>query len=186
MTEAVAITANAANANAATTANDTAHPGRRTATVRRAPRRDPPFDDELPRPRLHLVRGREQVLPFPLAEPSAPPARRPDLPDPIGWTRRLLLGLTETAAGRRPLNQVATLLSPAVSRGVGADFERVASAGQVHWLHRARVRTIRLDEPADGVAELAVTVQDGARVRALALRLEARHGRWRCTRLQIG
>jgi hypothetical protein len=41
-------------------------------------------------------------------------------------------------------------------------------------------------ERADGVAELNATVLADRRVRAVALRLEARDGRWCCTRLQLG
>jgi hypothetical protein len=58
--------------------------------------------------------------------------------------------------------------------------------GVPHWLHRAGVRSVRVSEPADGVAELCATVETGRRVRALAMRLEEHHGRWCCTRLQLG
>lgn len=157
--------------------------------VRPAPPRDPPFDDELPAfapaPGPH-----DQRLPFevaPVRPVWRPIPRRPSgLPDPGQWGRRLLVGLIETAAGRRPLAQLAALLSPSVSRGLGADFERAAQLGERHWLHRASVRSLRATEPADGVAEISATVQAGARVRAVALRLESYHGRWRCTRLQLG
>jgi hypothetical protein len=94
--------------------------------------------------------------------------------------------MIETAAGRRPLHQLAALLSPSVSKGLGADFERAAQGGRAHWLHRASVRSVRVSEPAEGVAELCATVETGRRVRAIAMRLEAHHGRWRCTRLQLG
>jgi hypothetical protein len=94
--------------------------------------------------------------------------------------------MIETAAGQRPLHQLAAMLSPSVTSGLGRDFERAASSGRRHWLHRAAVRSVRACEPAEGVAELCATVQVGPRVRAVALRLEAHHGRWRCTRLQLG
>jgi hypothetical protein len=48
------------------------------------------------------------------------------------------------------------------------------------------VRSLRVTQPADQVAELSATLQCGPRVRAVALRLEVRHGRWRCTRLEMG
>ncbi len=79
--------------------------------------------------------------------------------DPSAWGRRLLIGMIETAAGRRPLHQLAAMLSPSVSRGIGADFERAAGQGSAHWLHRAGVRSVRAAEPADGVAELCATVE---------------------------
>ena len=168
---------------------DAPAPAKRIPTVVPAPRREPPFDDELPTPWLHVVRAGHRELPFPesaaqLTETAT--TRRSDLPDPTAWTRRLLIGLTEVAAGRRPLNQVAALLNPSVARGLGGDFERAAARGARHWLHRANVRNVHVTEPRDGVAELAATLQAGGRVRAIALRLEARHGHWRCTRMQIG
>jgi hypothetical protein len=152
-----------------------------------APRREPPFDDELQCPALRLVPGIDRELPFPTPPRSADVdvAVRADLPEPSSWARRLLLGLAEAAAGRRPLNQVSALLSPSVCRGLGEDFALAARRGGPHWLHRAVVRTVHVSEPCDGVAELAATVQAGRRIHAVALRLEARHGRWRCTRLQM-
>jgi hypothetical protein len=157
--------------------------------VRPAPRREPPFDDELtdsPPPYSRYDRR----LPFAVVTP--PPTWRPrpvrpsGLPEPDAWGRRLLVGMIETAAGRRPLHQLAALLSPSIGRGLGSDFERAAAQGHPHWLHRASVRSVRAAEPAEGVAELCATLEVGRRVRAVAMRLESHHGRWRCTRLQLG
>jgi hypothetical protein len=162
----------------------------RTVLLLPAPHREPPFDDEVPR-HLHVVGALDQQLPFDRAAartplPIASPAARAGWPDPGGWGRRLLVGLIETAGGRRPLNQLAGLMSRSVAGGVGADFERCAQLGQRHWTHAATVRTVRVSEPADGVAELSATVGVGPRVRAVAMRLEIHGGRWRCTRLQLG
>jgi hypothetical protein len=158
--------------------------------VRPAPRREPPFDDEVADP-LPRHGPRDLRLPFELV-PIRPiawrprPARPSGLPDPAPWGRRLLVGMVETAAGRRPLHQLSALLSPSVNRGLGADFERAATQGKPHWLHRATVKSVRVSQPADGVAELCATVETGRRVRAIAMRLEEHRGRWRCTRLQLG
>jgi hypothetical protein len=153
--------------------------------IRPAPRREPPFDDELHDGRLHRAPF-DRVLPF--ERSSDPrvwlPRPRPasTLPDPVPWGRRLLIGVIETAGGRRPLQQLAAMLSPGVATGLAADFERAAP----HWTHAAVVRSVHASEPAEGVAELSATVLAGRRVHAVALRLEARDGRWRCTRLQLG
>jgi hypothetical protein len=163
----------------------------RPITVRPAPRREPPFDDELPLRHLYAVGPLDQPLPF------DPPARRDrtvialaphraNLPDPAMWGRRLLVGIIETAGGRRPLQQLAALLSRSVAIGLGADFERAAQSRHRHWTHAATIRSVRACEPAEGIAELSATMQVGTRVRAIALRLEADDGRWRCTRLQLG
>lgn len=161
-------------------------------TVRPAPRREPPFDDEAGARHLHLVGRLDRPLPFQSSPPppwgggAAPVRVSAPLPDPRRWTRRLLTGIFETAAGRRPLQQLAAMLSPSVGYGLGADFEKAARAGQRHWSHAARVRSIRATQPADGVAEICATIQVGDRVRAVALRVEEHRGRWRCTRLQLG
>jgi hypothetical protein len=94
--------------------------------------------------------------------------------------------MIETASGRRPLHQLSALLSPSVGRGLGSDLEQAIAAGTPHWLHRAALRSMRVCEPATGVAEISVAVEVRGRVRAIALRLEDFRGRWRCTRLQLG
>jgi hypothetical protein len=155
--------------------------------VRPAPRREPPFDDELDA--SSPVTAYDRRLPFPEASSPAPPPvlPRPDaLPQPAPWGRRLLIGLIESADGRRPLQQLSSMLSFSVVRGLAADFERAAARGDRHWLHGAAIASVRSFEPADGVAELSATVSTGRRVRAVALRVEQRDGRWRCTRLQLG
>jgi len=160
-------------------------------TVRPAPRREPPFDDEIAPRRLHAVGPLDQQLPFEAAGHrdrmiAPPPPPRTNLPDPALWGRRLLAGIIETASGRRPLQQLAPLLSRSVAQGLGADFERAAQRRRAHWTTAAAVRSVRACEPAEGVAELCATVQVGPRVRAIAMRLESHDGRWRCTRLQLG
>lgn len=156
--------------------------------VRPAPLREPPFDDELPDAPTASTFDRR--LPFPAAGECGVPAirrpRRSHLPEPGAWGRRLLIGLIETAEGRRPLSQLSALLSFSVCHGLGADFERAAQCGRPHWLHRANIRSVRSSEPAEGVAELSATLETGRRVRAVAMRLEQQQGRWRCTRLQLG
>jgi hypothetical protein len=164
---------------------------RGTIVVRPAPRREPPFDDELGD--AHSPIGPfDQPLPFDrprgrrLLQPAPPSALRAALPDPGHWARRLLIGVIETAGGRRPLNQLTALLSPAVANGLRSDFELAALRGRPHWTHAATVRSVRATEPVENVAELCATVRTGERVRAVAMRLEVRHGRWCCTRLVLG
>ena len=51
---------------------------------------------------------------------------------------------------------------------------------------RAVVRSVRVCEPADGVAEASAVVVDGGRVRAVAFRMVGLDGRWRVEALQVG
>jgi hypothetical protein len=159
--------------------------------IRPAPRREPPFDDEL----VPVVLGAgplDRPLPFedhrgrtrPIPSDRSLAAAR--LPDPVTWGRRLLVAVIETAGGRRPLQQLGALMSPRVASGLRADFERAARLDRRHWIHAAVVRTVHASTPADGVAEVSASLEIGRRVRAVALRLEVEDGRWRCTRLQLG
>jgi hypothetical protein len=163
----------------------------RLPNVRPAPRREPPFDDELQPPQLRVAGPLDRRLPFDerraFALHVAPvPALPQALPDPVGWGRRLLVGIIETAGGRRPLQQLGALLNHRVAYGLGQDFERAALMNTPHWTHAATVRTVHACVPAEGVAEVSATVQAGRRVRAIAMRLEAQDGRWQCTKLQLG
>ncbi|SOD73108.1 hypothetical protein SAMN05892883_2402 [Jatrophihabitans sp. GAS493] len=164
-------------------------------TVRPAPRREPPFDDE--GAQLHLVGPRDRPLPFvehqrdnqaELDSAQSPfghlTATSQDLPDPVGFSRRLLVGALEAFAGRRSIAQLAPYLSRGVFAGLARDCDNAKVTNR--WRGGAAVRTIHLCEPADGVAEIAAVVAVRGRSRAVALRLEGQNGRWRCVRLQLG
>jgi hypothetical protein len=161
-------------------------------TVRPAPRREPPFDDEIPARHLALVGPHDRPLPFAPSrrrltdrrdEFAMQPTGRGQLPDPVWFGRRLLVAILESMAGRRSPHQLAPHLSHGVFVGLLSDLERPARRG---WPQPAVVRSIRACEPADGVAELSAVIQTGPRFRAIAARLEGLDGRWRCVRLQIG
>jgi len=160
-----------------------------TVSVRPAPHREPPFDDEV---RVEQRVGRlDRPLPFDAPARtlrSVPPPARLEraLPDPVVWGRRLLIGVIESAGGHRPLQQLSSLLSPGVARGLGCEFERAAAERRRHWLHGAAVRSVHAFEPAEGVAELCATLTIGPRARAVAIRLEECRGRWRCVLIQVG
>ena len=169
------------------------HAGQPPATagrvrVRTAPRREPPFDDERDPGAVRALRS-DQPLPFVTESvPIVQRRRRAEttLPDPTLSARSLLIGLIETAAGKRPMRQLNDHLTLGVSCGLRDDFDREARLGRRHWLQRATVRSVHTSEPSPGVAEVAVTLNVGTRIRAAALRFEFRHNRWRCTRFQLG
>src|SRR6266487_5634190 len=111
----------------------TADAGRRQITVRPAPPREPPFDDEIPPRHLHLVGPHDQLLPFApsprrLTNPrdifAVQPTGRGQLPDPRWFGRRLFIAALEAIAGRRSPQQLASHLSPAVLTGLVADHDR--------------------------------------------------------------
>jgi len=163
----------------------------RPITVRPAPPREPPFDDELPPRHLRLVGPHDRPLPFApsqrrLTSPrdlfAMTPTGRGQLPDPLWFGRRLVIAALETFGGRRSAQQLAPHLSPAVLAGLRADRDKPNRG----WAQPATLRSIRVCEPADGVAEISAVIQTGPRFRAIAARLEGLDGRWRCVKLQLG
>lgn len=179
-----------------------AHPAPLPVTVeqfvlRPAPCREPPFDDELPSRHLSLVGPLDQPLPFDGPDrPSAlrlttesdtfavRPTGRHELPEPAAFARRLVIGVIETATGRRSAAQLRQHTSPTVQAGLLRDAGRIDRLGTAR--RPATLHSLHFTEPADGVAEVAAVLRVGDRFRALALRLEGLDGRWRCVRLQIG
>lgn len=172
--------------------------------IRPAPRREPPFDDELPARHLVAVGPLDLRLPFDTLavqpdrlELPAPhrlldrgdqfgvqTTSRALLPELAPFARRLVIGIIETAVGRRSASQLRWHTSAGVQAGLARDAGRMTRLGTAQ--RPARLHSVHITEPADGVAEVAAVLQIGDRFRALALRLEGLDGRWRCVRLQVG
>lgn len=138
-----------------------------------------PFDAEAP--------ASTETRVDPLFAPQ--PTSRDHLPCPRQFATRLTQAVVEVMAGRRPVQQLMPVTSQRTYAGL---LTRLASSAGAHMPSPRRsdhipgqVRTIRIDEPADGVAEACAVVSHGERFRAIALRLEGIDGRWRCTVLQL-
>jgi hypothetical protein len=121
------------------------------------------------------------------------------LPAPTPWAGRLVQAMIEVVSGVRPVSQlirwttadVYDELCVRIAQPVSSTspLNRTTSTGRrgVATTRLAEVvRSIRVSEPRDGVAEVCAIVQQGPRCRAIALRLEGIDGRWQCTALQIG
>jgi hypothetical protein len=115
---------------------------------------------------------------------------RADLPDPVAWAARLTRSLLEVMTGLRPAPQMVRWTTPEVYAVVarrGALVARRAAEGRgARTRHPLVVQRVRVCEPADGVAEAAVVVRHGPRVRAVAVRLVGQDGTWRVSALQVG
>jgi hypothetical protein len=115
---------------------------------------------------------------------------RDDLPDPTEWAARIVRSLLEVMTGLRPAPQVVRWTTPEVYAVVarrGALVARRAAEGRgQRTRHPVAIQRVRVCEPADGVAEAAVVVRHGPRVRAVAVRLVGQDGRWRVTAVQVG
>lgn len=128
---------------------------------------------------------------FPLHLVPAPPESHHEpepLPPPHAWAARLSQALAEVLSGTRPAQQLVRW----TSLDVYACLRRhVAHRLQNTVPGRTRpapvvLRSVRLSEPLEGIAEVSAVLQIGPRARALALRLEGVDGRWRCTAFEMG
>jgi hypothetical protein len=178
--------------------------------LRRAPRLDGPYDDERNERSRRFVDG-NLALAFPPSSAQAyplqlvPPAGGvDDDPDdahrttaPITDPRRLVGPLAQAVAevlmGARPpqqLSDVATLqVLGLLERNAGRLAPRTPgrlAPRPSRVPPRPRVTSLRLCEPLPGIAEVAAVIDTGGRRRAMAMRLEAFQGRWRCTVLRVG
>lgn len=168
------------------------------------PAAEPPFDGRWPAAGVHVVAQPAVqgtlALSFPL--PSGAPARpRPHLrlvqpPEPSpsepphveAWAATLALAIAEVLNGDRPVPQLLHWTSATVF----AQLSRRAALAAAQAppvrdpLHRPTLRHVRVGRPATGVAEVSTVIHQPARARPLALRLEARRGRWLCTVLEVG
>ncbi len=90
----------------------------------------------------------------------------------------LARALIEVLSGHRPVGQLRVHCAPDVYAGL-AGRPTFASTALPHLV------SVRVCEPADGVAEVSVTYRRAERVRALAFRMQGVDGRWRMTALQL-
>jgi hypothetical protein len=147
-----------------------------------APRRDP-------RPDPRLVRGPAAVAAFCARVPT--PADL--LPDPQRWAAQFVQAAVEVSGGYRPAGQLIRWTSDEVyatvarrGRLAARSGARAVSRGERVSSARARVHSVRICSPRDGVVEACAVVRDRERTRAVALRMEGLDGRWRVTALEIG
>lgn len=101
-----------------------------------------------------------------------------DLPSAERSASVLARAVIEVLSGRRPLGQLRVHCAPDVYAGL-ADRPTCAPAALPHLV------SVRVCEPADGVAEVSVSYRRAERVRALAFRIQGVDGRWRMTALQL-
>jgi hypothetical protein len=123
------------------------------------------------------------------ALPCPRPTGTQALPDPARWAGQVAHVLLEVITGQRPLHQLTKWVSSEVyavaARRHAVAVRRLPGHGR-QVRPRVRVLRVRVCEPADGVAEAAVVVLDGDRVRAMALRLVGQDGRWVVHTMELG
>jgi hypothetical protein len=133
-------------------------------------------------PETSVLRGADAVV--------VPPAVRREA---HRWALAFGQASVEAVLGDRPVNQLLRWATPAVYRELAYRSRVVAQAtlrqsgghGPRRPAVRPQVRQVRLCFVDAGIAEAAITVQYGPRVRAVAARLEHDAGRWLCTALEF-
>ena len=121
--------------------------------------------------------------------PSGTRTPEPEVPDAALTARALGLCVVEVLTGGREVDSIARWITEDVQRHL---LQRAAVAARARSLgRRSRARpilqvgSVRVCEPAPGVAEAAVVVHTRSHARAVALRLELRQGRWRATAVGV-
>lgn len=107
------------------------------------------------------------------------------LPDPQPWAARFSQALAEVLAGDRPVGQLVRWTTGEVYEELVARLSPSALARRESGAARPRLSAMRVDRPADGVAEVTAVLRSGARATAMALRLEGLDGRWQCSALEL-
>jgi hypothetical protein len=120
------------------------------------------------------------------SRPALPVAALPaaGLPEPQEWATRFARVALEVVTGLRPPGQLVRWTTPAVLAALTRRHALAQRGGGRP--PRSTVRSVRVCEPAGGVAEVAAVVADGHRVRALAVRMEGEGGRWRVVAFDLG
>jgi hypothetical protein len=163
-----------------------------------SPSIDGPYDDEPGEPALPMVDGSLALAFPPPQRPSVPlrlvpPAQRDlsvqrgeALPDPRRWTVRLTQAMAEVLAGARPAQQLADVTSLEVLHLLERWAGRLHGGNRFGPATRPRVASVHFSQPVEGVGEACAVVDTGRRRRALAIRIEADRGRWKCTAMAVG
>jgi hypothetical protein len=103
--------------------------------------------------------------------------------------RRFVQAVVEVVSGDRPCTQLIRWTDRDVYESLTARVAELSGVtGSVPPVGRprAKVVSVKMCQPRDGVAEIAAHVRQGRRSHALAARLEQGEQRWICTALELG
>jgi hypothetical protein len=107
--------------------------------------------------------------------------------DPTSVCCSLVLAAVESLAGIRAVAQLARWVTPEVYEALSTRAAlTVRVLGARAASRRPEVRRVRVCRIGEHVAEASVVIDDGRRVRAVAVRLESWRGAWRAVALEIG
>ncbi|WP_223694709.1 Rv3235 family protein [Leifsonia poae] len=125
----------------------------------------------------------------PVADFARPAIDTASLPDPAPLLVNLTRCVIEILAGVRELDQVARWVDDGVFlnllRRVTIAARSRAVTGEQARRPRLTVGEPRVTEPCSGVVEAVVMAHQPMRSRAVAIRLEGMHGRWRASAITV-
>lgn len=154
---------------------------RSTASTGPGHTRPPTIDERVLARRRAALAAERTAVPTEEAPGAAPGA------DPTSVCCSLVLAAVEVLAGTRPLAQLARWVTPEVYEALNTRATlSLRVLGTTTTTRRPQVRRVRLCRIGDHAAEAGVVVDDGRRVRAVAVRLESWRGAWRAAALEIG
>src|SRR4029453_17507714 len=110
---------------------------------------------------------------------------RPGLPDARKGSTALALALIQTLLGQRAVSQLNRWVVDEVLVAISV-YQRRSLALHGRIAIPTVVRSVRVQHPDPGGAEVAAHVAIGKRSAAMAFRLEALGDRWLCTALELG
>jgi hypothetical protein len=110
---------------------------------------------------------------------------RPDLPDALPWSARLVVAIVQVLLAQRPVAQLNRWLAEDVLAEVSLQ-QRRRRASRVRTAVPVVLLSLRVQHPTPEAAEVAAHVLVGVRHLAVAIRLEAFGERWLCVALQLG
>ncbi|MDD7466129.1 MAG: Rv3235 family protein [Actinomycetaceae bacterium] len=112
-----------------------------------------------------------------------------DFPRPETFALGIARQGVEALLGLRPARQLqswfTTPLYQAFTRKVFLTLETLKASNAASPTRPVKVVRIRCTRPRIRVAEAAVIIHDGASIRAVAIRLEVRHGRWQVCAFEV-
>jgi len=124
---------------------------------------------------------------YPRAHPEPEPAG--PLPDPTPLLYNLTQGVLEVIAGMRPVEHLARWVSEEAFRTLVIRSNLATRARSARGAPATTsplvATTVRCTWPSATVVEATVVVAGRARTRAVAIRLDEFHGRWRATTVAL-
>lgn len=111
------------------------------------------------------------------------------MPDPIELLPSIATLIVEVISGARPVDHLASIVSDRVYEKLRArqviKARADAAAGIPKLVPKFAVTRVHTESPALGIIESVVLLSSKARTRAVTIRLEPIHSRWRATDVSV-